>query len=534
MFLSHSKTFSDFNFDEDKIDDSIPTNLSTPIKKNSTHYYLLIKNPPSNLTKKILYKRFSDNKNFEEIMIIKNSKNIYIKFDNLEAINKIIKTNDLLKNSDKNKLNMSLVNKLPLDLNKSSKIVLVTIYNEKIQINVFTVSDIFKQFGVINKIIIFKKKNYQVFVEFENNSQALKFKQKLHNKKYKNIFFLKIQFTQKKNLIINDNNLNEYDFSKEIQNYNTNHTNNFSNETNDQNYKKDLNNNNTLVNNNILNKNIISSLQNIDFFSNNRINLIEKKGIKGPFIIKIYDIDGNFKKSYLFNLFSLYGQIEKINLNILKKEGFIYFKNFKDLNITFNILNKITLFGKELKLEIIKNQKKAQETKNDNLNQKNFQNNFYNKKRIINKPHKVLYIYNLSPKINLETLKDFFENFEIVINYRYLNKNRNSALFIFQNTDSATRILCYFKNMNFMNKILKINFANNKSNNNSPPVNNMRIVKKSDDDLFDENIDSCFSIKGINEMTLKNKFMNLDKYLDDKNTKLSNFRPFESSNFNFI
>lgn len=52
--------------------------------------------------------------------------------------------------------------------------------------------EIFKEFGDINKIVIFKKKNYQVFFEFENVEDALALKQKLHNKKLKDYFYLKI------------------------------------------------------------------------------------------------------------------------------------------------------------------------------------------------------------------------------------------------------------------------------------------------------------------------------------------------------
>lgn len=109
---------------------------------------------------------------------------------------------------------MCLVNKLPLDLNKKSKIVLVTVYNERIKINVFTFYHLFKSFGEISKIIIFKKKNYQVFVEFVNAEQAFVFKQALHNVNYKNYFFIKIQFTQKKELVVNSNTMFEYDFLK--------------------------------------------------------------------------------------------------------------------------------------------------------------------------------------------------------------------------------------------------------------------------------------------------------------------------------
>ena len=89
-------------------------------------------------------------------------------------------------------MTLSYVNKLPLDLNSASKIVLVTLYQETLQINVTKMHEIFKEFGEINKIVIFKKKNYQVFIEFEQVESALKLKQSLHNKKLKNFFYLKI------------------------------------------------------------------------------------------------------------------------------------------------------------------------------------------------------------------------------------------------------------------------------------------------------------------------------------------------------
>ena len=76
---------------------------------------------------------------------------------------------------------MCIVNKRPLDLNQISKIVLVTIYNEKMKINVFNVFDIFKEFGNILKIVIFKKKNFQILIEFENSENAKIFKKKCHN-----------------------------------------------------------------------------------------------------------------------------------------------------------------------------------------------------------------------------------------------------------------------------------------------------------------------------------------------------------------
>jgi hypothetical protein len=139
---------------------------------------------------------------------------VYLKFSSLEEIKNIMKQHLVAPFYIGNKkLNLCLVNKLPLDLNKKSRIVLVTIYNEKIKVNVFTFYHLFKSYGEIVKIIIFKKKNYQIFIEFACAEQAHIFKQSLHNVNYKNYFFIKIQFTQKKELIVNQNSLFEYDFS---------------------------------------------------------------------------------------------------------------------------------------------------------------------------------------------------------------------------------------------------------------------------------------------------------------------------------
>ena len=80
--------------------------------------------------------------------------------------------------------------------------------------NAFTVYETFRKFGQMNKVVVFKKKNYQVFIEFEHTQDALDFKNSLHNKNYQGYFFLKIQFTLKKSLIIKNPSLMENDFQQ--------------------------------------------------------------------------------------------------------------------------------------------------------------------------------------------------------------------------------------------------------------------------------------------------------------------------------
>ncbi len=142
--------------------------------KKLKHNFILIKNSTNELDLKKLEKNFKKKQSFQKIITISNSKNIYAQFNNSKEIKEIINENEKL--NLKERLNMCSVQKLPLDLNSTSRIVLITIYNEKVEINVYSISEIFKVFGKIKKIIIFKKKNYQVFIEFEKSEKAVEFK----------------------------------------------------------------------------------------------------------------------------------------------------------------------------------------------------------------------------------------------------------------------------------------------------------------------------------------------------------------------
>jgi hypothetical protein len=92
--------------------------------------------------------------------------------------------------------------------------VLITIYFEKIQINIETIYSHFRNFGNIQKIIIFRKKNFQIFIELASTNEALRFKNILQSQNFDHLFNLKIQFTQKKELVVNNNTMMEYDFTK--------------------------------------------------------------------------------------------------------------------------------------------------------------------------------------------------------------------------------------------------------------------------------------------------------------------------------
>jgi len=74
------------------------------------------------------------------------------------------------------------------------------------------------------------------------------------------------------------------------------------------------------------------------------------------------------------------------------------------------------------------------------------------KSKKINRPNRILYIFNLSSCLGLDSIKDMFEGFEKVQKFFYLNESKNSALFYFKDVQAACHILCAFKNMKFIDK----------------------------------------------------------------------------------
>lgn len=177
--------------------------------------FLLIKNLPKNVTEEEVRALIPETITAISISIISQSSNVYVKYASQNEIKTILKRHaeNPIRHEGK-ALDLCFVTKMPLDLNKTSRIVLVTLYNEKSEINVQIIHDILQKYGKIEKIIIFKRKNYQVLVEFKNSDDAQRFKITLHDVNYEGMFYLKIQFTSKKELIVNSNNLYEYDFTK--------------------------------------------------------------------------------------------------------------------------------------------------------------------------------------------------------------------------------------------------------------------------------------------------------------------------------
>ena len=133
----------------------------------------------------------------------------------MEAADKLILylEKDTVCQKDK-QLNIMRINKVPLDLNQPSKVLLVTFIGFTKDITVDNVVAIFGTYGKIGKVVIYRKKNIQILVEMEclESASRIRDDQELISKEQE--VKMKIQFTNKKNLIVEKNCFNEYDSKK--------------------------------------------------------------------------------------------------------------------------------------------------------------------------------------------------------------------------------------------------------------------------------------------------------------------------------
>lgn len=432
--------------------------------KSSKHHYLLIKNFKKKYTSEALEAEFSLHPGFEKVVMIPGSKNAYIKFEEIENIKRIIEENELVCSRTGQKIKMCMVNKLPLDLNEKSRILLITVYNEKIEMNIQSVYGIFKDIGKICKVIIFRKKNYQIFIEFETSDDASFFKEAFHNINYKGIFFLKIQFTQKNSLIVNVNNMYEHDFSKETK------KNAIPNPINPILYKSQDKQkiNGPSVSPRVELMNLFDECQTSSTVSPPKS---LKRHTKKLHVLKASNLHPDIKHKPIFNLFSLYGTIEKIKLEPWSETSFIYFASEFDQITAYHYLNCIDLSGRIIFLELLQ-ESEIETFLNSSLPEDDSNTVYYaknksfkpediqNKQKTINRPSSILYVFNLSKSVNLHVIKNLFEGYEKVTQIYYVNESKNSALCFFNSTEAAIHVLCVFKNMNIVDKSLKINFAN--------------------------------------------------------------------------
>ena len=171
----------------------------------------------------------------------------------------------------------------------------------------------------------------------------------------------------------------------------------------------------------------------------------------------------------LFNIFSLYGNIDKIYINNVNWEAIVYYETEINQLMGLHYLNNVPIFEQEISIVKLKRTRGCKSGRNSfnskrsrrNSDSSNKQTSFFNsKQKTTNKPNNILYIFNLSQKVTLKIIKELFETVDLIDNLYYLNESQNSALVFFEKLESAVKVLCMFKNMTLIDKNLKINFAN--------------------------------------------------------------------------
>lgn len=459
--------------------------LLSPIQEDTEHCYLLVKNLPPTITEREVWSIFQDSVSLEKVFILPKISNVYLKFTSAVEIKSILASNESMPMVYQGqRLKVGSVMKLPLDLNNASRVVLMTLYDEKIEVTAQAVYQLFKEAARPLRIIVFKKKNYQVFLEFDSVEEAAAFKDNFDNINYNGFFYMKVQFTRKQSLNITKNSPMEHDFTP-YHDYKARY------QTVDLTFLDQDHGRAGLGGHGGLGGfggpclpwggpgNMVPSLQSFDDFEGglggaeltkepaNDLTLDTSEDKAEYFyLLHLDNLSSEVRVKGIFNLFSLYGNIEKISAEFPRKRATVFFLTEFEQMTAHHCLDKMKLFGSDLNITTSKVPRTAPiPSLYPNLvhykkNSECRQMTTMSKLRVINKPNHVLYVFNLSPGTTLEALRALLGKEAPVEDLYFSNDSRNSALVFFKTVDAAARVLCLFKNTSLGEKSLKINFAN--------------------------------------------------------------------------
>lgn len=177
--------------------------------------------------------------------------------------------------------------------------------------------------------------------------------------------------------------------------------------------------------------------------------------------VVISTVSQEIKHKHLFNLFSLYGNIEYVFIDPAKLSACVAFSTEFEAITSIYYLAGISLFDIPLVLEATTDIPVNLDSPNLIVYGKNSAKvDFSDKQKTIYKPTSILYLFNLSKNVDLSFLRKMIETKEQVLKIEFLNETRNSALCYMASIGAAIKALVLFKNISLMDKSLKINFAN--------------------------------------------------------------------------
>lgn len=190
----------------------------------------------------------------------------------------------------------------------------------------------------------------------------------------------------------------------------------------------------------------------------------------------------------LFNLFSLYGNIEKIDKNPKLGAASVIYQSFHQMRMALKNLSNLTLFGLPLMIEIL-------DTDNNILQYGSLSKNYVGFKdqrfkipgsknfKNMNAASPTLHLSNLPENYDLEKIKKIFSSVAHPLAITHFNESSSMALVCFDSIDSAIRIITTFHNYNILGRFLKVAFAKYKLN----MVNSANTVTMSNENLSNSN-----------------------------------------------
>lgn len=571
-----------------------PQPHDAPQRDQSRPKFLLVKHFPPQFTEADVRAVFIDAKSITKVYLCPNSRNVYLKFSDQWELRRIVDDNlahPLVVNGVK--VRMSVVSKLPLDLNTESRVVIVTLYYEKIGIDAFSIYDFLRPFGEVNRIAIYKKKSYQALVEFADEEDARDFVARADNKHHPH-FFTRVQFTQKEELVINANTRMEYDFvrareedlsrsrglPRQAEHWGREEPKHFEKKSWEEHVGHERAGREApreavhrpaprqfalAKSTQVLPTQPLKtdprfdrrrqasytsfheeegyadegpdSRSNVQSFSGSqgsgaldrqrgadraredqvcddddrptsiRRPLPKKqerwlsddssggsgghgvrrgsgqgsrRGSKRPVAphttpvqqrtqpvnaLLISNLPAEMGQKQVFNLFSLYGNITSIMHNAQRGQAFVFYRTQLDQVTAFDHLNDTEVFGRQLDIQLEHRwidafDDPAYETTPYKLTEQFSAANYAERSRSIIRPNATLYVFNLTPQVTLALIQELFQELRPVLQIEYLNQSMNSCLVYFETKEAAASCLALFKNINMLEKGLKINFAN--------------------------------------------------------------------------
>lgn len=175
--------------------------------------YLLVKGLPTTISEEAVRAVFHDLFSIKAVHLCPKSKNVYIHLGDPSELCRFVAQNEQKALSFNGQtLRLSKVSKVPLDLNGDSLVVLLTIYDPQLSIDVHSLHRFLLRWGNAAKIAIYRKKDFQAFVEFRDLDTANRFVEEADNRVFEGLFRLRVKFTRKDHLIIKANSNMEFDF----------------------------------------------------------------------------------------------------------------------------------------------------------------------------------------------------------------------------------------------------------------------------------------------------------------------------------